>query len=215
MAKSASSSSRATRAATSRTVSPVPAITTRDYGFRELGGFSRSLQNHGEMPSGGHRRLAVPSPLHRSQKHLQSSVCFRQLGLCPCSNCYGPSRDLTSIASWHQRLGHGHRRIELKQTDEKLGNCPIAVPQGLHSSVSVQPVCVAVPRGIPNATPSPLGRYQSAASVPKSNPGTEIRGMGWPITRSIKRTIAISSGDMKVKASPSLAALPVRPIRWT
>jgi hypothetical protein len=35
------------------------------------------------------------------------------------------------------------------------------------------------------------------------------------ITRSIVRTIAISSGDMNVKASPVAAARPVLPMRWT
>jgi len=56
---------------------------------------------------------------------------------------------------------------------------------------------------------------QSAATVPKSYPGTEMRGIGCPITRSIVRTIAISSGDMNVYASPSFAARPVRPMRCT
>ena len=54
-----------------------------------------------------------------------------------------------------------------------------------------------------------------SAIVPKSNPGTETRGIDSPIVRSIVRTIAISSGAMNVYASPVVAARPVRPIRWT
>ena len=54
---------------------------------------------------------------------------------------------------------------------------------------------------------------QSAATVPKSYPGTEMRGIGEPMVFSIERTIAISSGDMKVNASPVVAARPVRPMR--
>jgi hypothetical protein len=38
----------------------------------------------------------------------------------------------------------------------------------------------------------------SSAVVPKSYPGTEIRGICCPIMRSMVRTIAISSVDMKV-----------------
>ena len=56
---------------------------------------------------------------------------------------------------------------------------------------------------------------QSAAAVPKSYPGPAIRGIGEPITRSIDRTIAISSGAMNVNASPVAAARPVRPMRCT
>jgi len=55
----------------------------------------------------------------------------------------------------------------------------------------------------------------STATVPKSYPGIEMRSMGWPSTRSIVRTMAISSGAMKVNASPLAAARPVRPIRCT
>jgi hypothetical protein len=50
---------------------------------------------------------------------------------------------------------------------------------------------------------------------PKSNPGMETRSIDCPSTRSIVRTMAISSGAMKVKASPVCAARPVRPMRWT
>lgn len=45
-----------------------------------------------------------------------------------------------------------------------------------------------------------LRRY--SAVVPKSNPGTEMRSIDWPITRSMSLTVAISSGDMNVNASP-------------
>ena len=55
----------------------------------------------------------------------------------------------------------------------------------------------------------------STATVPKSYPGIEMRSIGWPRTRSIVRTMAISSGAMKVNASPLAAARPVRPIRCT
>jgi hypothetical protein len=51
--------------------------------------------------------------------------------------------------------------------------------------------------------------------VPKSYPGIEMRGIAWPITRSIDFTIAISSAHMKVYASPVVAARPVRPMRCT
>ena len=55
----------------------------------------------------------------------------------------------------------------------------------------------------------------SVAGFPKSYPGIEIRGIGCPITRSIVRTIEISSGDINVNASPDAAARPVLPMRWT
>ena len=61
----------------------------------------------------------------------------------------------------------------------------------------------------------PDSHHSAAAGFPKSYPGTEIRGIGCPITRSIVRTIAISSGAMKVNASPVAAARPVRPMRCT
>ena len=59
---------------------------------------------------------------------------------------------------------------------------------------------------VADASRPALGRHcyekgierQSAATVPKSKPGTEMRGICCPITRSIVRTIAISSGAMKV-----------------
>ena len=44
--------------------------------------------------------------------------------------------------------------------------------------------------------------YVGSATVPKSKPGIEMRSIGFPNTRSMVRTIAISSGAMKVKASP-------------
>lgn len=50
---------------------------------------------------------------------------------------------------------------------------------------------------------------------PKSNPGMDTRSIDCPSTRSIVRTMAISSGAMNVKASPVCAARPVRPMRWT
>lgn len=55
----------------------------------------------------------------------------------------------------------------------------------------------------------------STATVPKSYPGIEMRSMGCPSTRSMVRTMAISSGAMNVKASPLAAARPVRPMRCT
>jgi len=56
------------------------------------------------------------------------------------------------------------------------------------------------PTHLPTYPPTHLPTYpiQSAATVPKSYPGTDTRGIGWPITRSMVRTIAISSGAMKV-----------------
>jgi hypothetical protein len=42
-----------------------------------------------------------------------------------------------------------------------------------------------------------------------------MRGICCPIMRSIVRTIAISSVDMNVYASPVAAARPVRPMRCT
>ena len=55
----------------------------------------------------------------------------------------------------------------------------------------------------------------NAQPVPKSYPGTDTRGIDCPITRSIVRTMAISSGAMNVTASPDAAARPVRPMRCT
>jgi hypothetical protein len=46
-------------------------------------------------------------------------------------------------------------------------------------------------------SPTETGTDTSAV-VPKSYPGTEMRGICCPIVRSIARTIEISSGDMNV-----------------
>ena len=43
--------------------------------------------------------------------------------------------------------------------------------------------------------------------MPKSKPGTDTRGICIPVTCSIRRTIAISSGAMNVYASPVAAEL--------
>jgi hypothetical protein len=94
------------------------------------------------------------------------------------------------IAPWPPR-GSGRRPHCEVPADERLGRL-----RELHALV-----CLAL--------------RQSAATVPKSYPGTEMRGIGSPRTRSIIRTIAISSGAMKVKASPVAAARPVRPMRCT
>lgn len=60
-----------------------------------------------------------------------------------------------------------------------------------------------------------LAVLRHVATDPKSNPGMETRSIDCPSTRSIVRTMAISSGAMNVKASPVCAARPVRPMRWT
>ena len=52
-------------------------------------------------------------------------------------------------------------------------------------------------------------------TITLTNPSTTLRGRGFPSNFSIASTRDSSSGLQRVKASPSVRALPVLPMRWT
>ena len=158
-----------------------------------------------------------PSPL----RPLSQSVLGRlDVGLPSADPLPRSGPEADSDADWGpdgHPDGPGSRRPDGCQTKEggsggarhtRPAAPPSTVGNRHPSDLSASPTSAVLPSDLRRPIRRP-------GQVPKSNPGTETRGISCPITRSIVRTMPISSALMNVYASPVLAARPVRPMRCT